>query len=78
MQNVSEHIGSLKPYIRMQDRMHKHLMIGLKTRVEKSAMVQNTQRGCTERIRTYRLAEAIHQNAGQNAYELNDTFSNIG
>ena len=77
-QNVSERIGSLKPSIRMQDRTHKNLMIGLKTHREKSAMVQNTRKGCTERIRTYRLAEAIHQNAGQNTYELDDTFSNIG
>ena len=33
-------------------------MIAFKTHREKSAMVQNTRKGCTERIRTYRLAEA--------------------
>ena len=48
-------------------------MIAFKTHREKSAMVQNTRKGRTERIRTYRSAWAIHQNAGQNAYELNDT-----
>ena len=42
----------------MQDRTHKNLMIAFKTHREKSAMVQNTRKGCTERIRTYRLAEA--------------------
>ena len=53
-------------------------MIGFKTRRETHAIVQNTRKGCTERIRTYRLAGAIHQNTGQNTYELDDTFSNIG
>ena len=43
-----------------------------------NAIVQNARKDCTERIRTYRLAGAIHQNAGQNTYELDDTFSNIG
>ena len=46
---------------------HENLMIAFKTHREKSAMVQNTRKGCTERMRTYRLAETIHQNAGQNA-----------